>query len=244
MEEEIAHLVSYFIAPPRNYRTPPYVTARPEVVSVSIASPTRHFPPSLSSLFSDTQEPSPSNQSAGTSPSKPNDLPTQTSSRRFIVLATDGLFDRLSSEQVVGLVGCWLDGTRGEKSSKEVLSNLSSSSFKPSTSTPILSSFSTGHKPKDGNSDDRRFVFEDVNLATHLIKNALGGPEREKVRALLSIPAPVSRRYRDDISVIVILLVSTNLSQKYVRLTTPSHVYRAIRAEPHLVRSRVFERWT
>jgi len=44
------------------------------------------------------------------------------------------------------------------------------------------------------------FTFEDTgNLATHLIRNALGGAKREQVSVLLSIPAPLSRRYRDDV---------------------------------------------
>lgn len=43
------------------------------------------------------------------------------------------------------------------------------------------------------------WTFEDGNLATHLIRNALGGAKREQVSALLSIPAPWSRRYRDDV---------------------------------------------
>lgn len=36
--------------------------------------------------------------------------------------------------------------------------------------------------------------------------NALGGAQREHVAALLSIPPPHSRRYRDDITVNVLLL--------------------------------------
>jgi hypothetical protein len=39
-----------------------------------------------------------------------------------------------------------------------------------------------------------------------LCRNALGGAQREHVSALLSIPAPYSRRYRDDISITVLLL--------------------------------------
>jgi pyruvate dehydrogenase phosphatase len=45
------------------------------------------------------------------------------------------------------------------------------------------------------------FVFEDQNIATHLVRNALGGAKREQVSVLLSIPSPLSRRYRDDVSI-------------------------------------------
>ena len=49
------------------------------------------------------------------------------------------------------------------------------------------------------------FTFEDDNLSTHLVRNALGGGARDRVAGLLAIPAPESRRYRDDITVNVIL---------------------------------------
>lgn len=50
------------------------------------------------------------------------------------------------------------------------------------------------------------YTFEDGNLATHLVRNALGGAKREQVSVLLSIPSNLSRRYRDDITITVILL--------------------------------------
>ena len=41
-----------------------------------------------------------------------------------------------------------------------------------------------------------RFVVEDKNAATHLVRNALGGKDRDMVCALLTLPSPYSRRYR------------------------------------------------
>jgi len=49
-----------------------------------------------------------------------------------------------------------------------------------------------------------RFVVEDKNAATHLVRNALGGRDRDMVCALLTLPSPYSRRYRDDLTVEVI----------------------------------------
>ncbi|KAJ2955636.1 hypothetical protein NQ176_g11387 [Zarea fungicola] len=49
-----------------------------------------------------------------------------------------------------------------------------------------------------------RFLVKDNNVATHLVRNALGGSNDEQVRALLTLPAPFSRRYRDDLTVQVI----------------------------------------
>jgi pyruvate dehydrogenase phosphatase len=47
-------------------------------------------------------------------------------------------------------------------------------------------------------------VVQDRNAATHLVRNALGGKNQEQVSALLTLPAPISRRYRDDLTVQVI----------------------------------------
>ena len=48
------------------------------------------------------------------------------------------------------------------------------------------------------------WAFEDDNLSAHLIRNALGGGDVEHLRKLASIPAPYSRRFRDDITVTVV----------------------------------------
>lgn len=103
--------------------------------------------------------------------------------------------DRLDNEEVIALVGAHLSGTRGTKSRSSVLSHVSTT-----TSPTVLASGHT-HAPRQepmrGEGDV--YVFEDGNLGTHLIRNALGGARREQVSALLSIPAPWSRRYRDDV---------------------------------------------
>jgi len=48
------------------------------------------------------------------------------------------------------------------------------------------------------------WTFKDENLSTHLIRNALNGGDEMAFRRLLSIPAPYSRRHRDDITVTVV----------------------------------------
>ena len=157
-------------------QTPPYVTAEPVVTSTSIE------------------------------PSKGD----------FVVLATDGLWEMLSNEEVVGLVGQWIE----KQSQRSVSGN--------GTSTAWLTSWFKGTGPaelpveKGGNMDKTglvktdgkgelpmrqqqwsvptethgRFVVEDKNVATHLIRNALGGKDRDMVCALLTLPSPYSRRYR------------------------------------------------
>ncbi|KAJ3197355.1 hypothetical protein HK101_004231 [Irineochytrium annulatum] len=112
---------------PRNYKTPPYVTAEPEVTHYTL-DPARD---------------------------------------RFLVLATDGLYDELTSDEVVSVVASRISGSNA--------------------------AFNTG-----------KWLHVDDNAATDLIRNALGGADVEKTRKLLSIPAPYSRRFRDDMTVNVI----------------------------------------
>ena len=164
----------------------------------------------------------------------------------FLVLATDGLWEMLSNEEVVGLVGQWLqkhpEATAGSSQGKSHTANV-----KDEQSASWLSSWFAGsnappssHLPVDvsaGSLQDRgenggqrapirqqqwgisndgkqstaaapplasRFVFEDKNAATHLIRNALGGKDQDMICALLTLPSPYSRRYRDDLTVEVV----------------------------------------
>lgn len=187
---------NFFGRTPHNLlKTPPYVTAEPVVTSTSIE------------------------------PSKGD----------FVVMATDGLWEMLTNEEVVGLVGQWI-----EMQNKQASRNANSSSntawltswFKsplPSTlpvekggnmdkTGRISSSNNPASGPQekpirqqqwdissnDASNGHRRFVVEDKNCATHLIRNALGGRDKDMVCALLTLPSPYSRRYRDDLTVEVI----------------------------------------
>ena len=48
------------------------------------------------------------------------------------------------------------------------------------------------------------WAFVDNNISTHLIRNAFGGADTMHLRQLLSIPAPHSRSYRDDVTCTVV----------------------------------------
>ncbi|KAI0677337.1 protein serine/threonine phosphatase 2C [Trametes maxima] len=154
-------------SPPSTLKTPPYVIATPVVT---------HHPLSFLPL------PDPS-------------VPKPRSALRFLVLATDGLWDELSNEEVVALVGGHLAGLRGTV---------------PKADLPGLVRTSVGAAGVDGKNKDHRrtahgaWAFEDDNVGTHLIRNALGGGDLEHLRKLASIPAPYSRRFRDDITVTVV----------------------------------------
>lgn len=130
----------------------------------------------------------------------------------FVVMATDGLWEMLTNEEVVGLVGQWLETqavTKGDSS-------------KSSTTDSWLKSWWSSQKggqlPVERNAADHdetgqrapirqrqwgvdsaksdRFVVEDKNAATHLVRNALGGKDQDQLCALLTLPSPFSRRYR------------------------------------------------
>ncbi|CZT06713.1 related to Type 2C Protein Phosphatase [Rhynchosporium agropyri] len=166
--------------PSQLLRTPPYVTAEPVVTSTKIE------------------------------PSKGD----------FVVLATDGLWEMLTNEEVVGLVGQWI-----EKQSND--SNGGGSSWAKMFSTqqkglPVEYTRDGKEQKREGMNEEgqktpvrqrqwgvtaketERFVVQDKNVATHLVRNALGGKDKDMVCALLTLPAPYSRRYRDDLTVEVI----------------------------------------
>lgn len=164
-------------------KTPPYVTAEPVVTSTTIE------------------------------PSKGD----------FVVMATDGLWEMLTNEEVVGLVGQWIE-QQNKQAGASANSNTAwlASWFK--SSNPALPVEKGGNMDKTGRIDTGkdgnpgkpirqqqwdvqnrdRFVLEDKNAATHLIRNALGGKDNDMICALLTLPSPYSRRYRDDLTVEVI----------------------------------------
>ncbi|KAM4059889.1 protein phosphatase 2C domain-containing protein [Hirsutella rhossiliensis] len=133
----------------------------------------------------------------------------------FLVLATDGLWEMLTNDEVVGLVGQWIETQAAGSSSSSQFDSAWSKVFgshsKPlpvehtkdagpdGQKTPIrLQQWGIDPEAKD------RFTVKDKNVATHLVRNALGGTNDEQVCALLTLPAPFSRRYRDDLTVQVI----------------------------------------
>jgi pyruvate dehydrogenase phosphatase len=61
-----------------------------------------------------------------------------------------------------------------------------------------------GKREKKANKVEGSWAFVDENPSVHLIRNAFGGGDEEALRRRLSIPAPFSRRYRDDVTVTVV----------------------------------------
>lgn len=123
----------------------------------------------------------------------------------FLVLATDGLWEMLTNEEVVGLVGKWIE-TQAVQQSNSQLGSLWSKMFGSDKGLPVEAGKAHGpdgqktpiRQRQWGLSPDEkeRFVVKDKNVATHLIRNALGGKNEEQVCALLTLVSPFSRRYR------------------------------------------------
>ncbi|KAJ7142109.1 phosphatase 2C-like domain-containing protein [Mycena crocata] len=106
----------------------------------------------------------------------------------FLVVSTDGLWDNLTNEEVVGLVGLWLEQT-GEGKGKDVIER---------GDLPVVL------KPDSERDAKKRFVNESSNAAHHLARNALGGADKDLHTALVSTPAPRARQLRDDITAFVV----------------------------------------
>jgi pyruvate dehydrogenase phosphatase len=162
---------SYFgRTPSQLLRTPPYVTAEPVVTTTKVE------------------------------PEKGD----------FLVMATDGLWEMLTNEEVVGLVGQWLEAQAESQSSGNKGSSWLKSWFSTQKGLPVERiSGNPGAVDANGqraplrqlqwgvnSKENERFVTEDKNVATHLVRNALGGRDKDMLCALLTLPSPYSRRYR------------------------------------------------
>lgn len=158
---------------PPELRSPPYVTAEPEVTT------------------------------------------TKVKSGDFLVMGSDGLFEMLSNDEVVSLVVQWMETHPITESSASAAASAKSGGMwdkmfgggnkADSAKVVDLTVDQDAMKPPFRHQGAvLKPTVEDENVATHLIRNALGGADREQLSMLLSIPAPQSRRYRDDLTVTVI----------------------------------------
>ncbi|KAF7562641.1 hypothetical protein G7046_g1477 [Stylonectria norvegica] len=134
---------SFYASSPRpNTKSPPYMTARPEVTTRKIQT------------------------------------------EDFVIIASDGLWDNLTSEDAVTCVSRWLTAKKANK---------------PEVVTEMPADNSTWRVPPEC------FAIEDLdNAAVCLAKNALGGARRRMLQGVLTGYSPMSRNLRDDITVQVI----------------------------------------
>lgn len=127
----------------------------------------------------------------------------------ILIMASDGLWECLSNEETVGLVGKWAQ-LRSSNSSQSSPSELT---FEPTTLPVHMTS------PPEASDDDKftrfkqwntpkTFTFSHISTdspAEHLLRNALGGANEDLREALLSIKGSRARSWRDDISISVVI---------------------------------------
>jgi pyruvate dehydrogenase phosphatase len=116
----------------------------------------------------------------------------------FLVMASDGVWDHISSEDAVECVARWIDWLKAGKPATSTQESVS-------PNTPPESWISAKWKTKP-----EHFVVEDKNAAVHLIKNTFGGSRRDLFCDVMSIDPPVSRGFRDDATVQIIFFGDTD----------------------------------
>ncbi|ODQ78229.1 hypothetical protein BABINDRAFT_39799 [Babjeviella inositovora NRRL Y-12698] len=123
--------------------------------------------------------------------------------RDFLVMGTDGLYELLSNEEIVGLVVKWMEKEQMFSTKKTLRSYFGKSQNKLPEVRDITKDRASKEAFRRG--ADTGYFLEDKNVATHLVRNALSnGGNREHCNMLASIPNPLSRRYRDDLTVTVV----------------------------------------
>ncbi|XP_061450218.1 pyruvate dehydrogenase [acetyl-transferring]-phosphatase 2, mitochondrial [Rhineura floridana] len=123
---------------------------------------------------------------------------------KFLVIASDGLWDMLSNEEVVKLVAEHL--LEGDIQKTPL-------AFKKPPNLGYMQNLLLQRKAKHIQSSDQ-------NVATHLIRHAVGNNEHgeidpEKLVAMLTLPDDLARMYRDDITVTVIYFDSDIIEGYY-----------------------------
>ncbi|KAI8294768.1 hypothetical protein K4K56_001030 [Colletotrichum sp. SAR 10_98] len=121
---------------------------------------------------------------------------TKIESPDFVILASDGLWDHISSKDAVECVSQWI---AAKKAGKQTPQDKLAATPGQKSELDLTYGWPNWHaKPEN-------FVVEDLdNAAVHLIKNALGGARRTLFTGVALAYPPLSRSVRDDVTVQVI----------------------------------------
>ncbi|OTB20129.1 hypothetical protein K445DRAFT_312546 [Daldinia sp. EC12] len=120
----------------------------------------------------------------------------------FLILATDGLWDAMTSKQAVDLVGRWVEW-QAQGQGKPVKP-------KPSDFGEVI----LGRK-QQCKFEEEKLTLQDNNAAVHLVRNGLGGGDEKMVQGALTFRYPNSRDIRDDITVQVVFFAPTSGKGKW-----------------------------
>ncbi|XP_069113738.1 pyruvate dehydrogenase [acetyl-transferring]-phosphatase 1, mitochondrial-like [Argopecten irradians] len=124
---------------------------------------------------------------------------TLTPKDKFLIIASDGLWEQMPAEKVVQLVG-------GHNIGHQVPVN-----FQPNSNMSLRNISEALKKRKN----DLKKKPQDDNVCSYLLRHALG-PEHQRISETLSLAPGYARFYRDDISIIVIYFDSEYIKDKYV----------------------------
>ena len=114
----------------------------------------------------------------------------------FLIMASDGLWDYLTSEQAVDLISQWLkthNVTKGISQPERI---------QAPDAIPVHDVSNRPNPHPDmaytdiQAADEKHFVVLDDNAATHLVRNALGGGNEDMLCGLLTVNPPYSRNVR------------------------------------------------
>jgi len=140
-------------------------------------------------------------------------------------MASDGIWDELSNEDVVNLVSQHLEERK--KGAHRRLIN--QTKLPPSL---LIQKKTPEEMKRDKNNliiSERKVpaVLTDTNSATHVIRNALGGSDDKYISDLLTIPSPKCRNYRDDMTVTIIYFDKDRNSTTTEKLDISKHFINA-----------------
>lgn len=114
----------------------------------------------------------------------------------FLIMASDGLWDHLTSAQAVDLVGRWLK-------TNDVAKEIPAPDLAQASNAIPVHEMLNRRNPNPNMAytdiqaaDEKQFVVIDDNAATHLTRNALGGGNEDILCGLLTVSPPYSRNIR------------------------------------------------
>jgi pyruvate dehydrogenase phosphatase len=180
-------------SPRPNNKTPPYLTAEPEITETKIV---RADPDARCS--------------------------------DFMIMASDGLWDRISSEHAVECVERWLEAKHRGGGSVAKDPRLQAKPAKPHTQSILEDGIECD--PENGKDIDwmatpEFFAIQDENAATCLARNAMGGTRRNLFTAVMSVDGPSARNAVDDTTIMVVFFdkwgEQTLLEQAEERMNRP-----------------------
>jgi pyruvate dehydrogenase phosphatase len=125
----------------------------------------------------------------------------------FMIMASDGLWDRITSEHAVECVERWLEAKHRGGGSVAQDPRLLANPPKASSSLALEDGIEVD--PENGKEIDWKatpeyFAIEDENAAVCLARNAMGGTRRALFTGVLSVSGPSSRNAVDDTTIMVV----------------------------------------